>query len=404
MRILCTLAFLWFGLVSSSFVYASTVHCTQLYNTKKYEKAGQCFWKAANQIGDPKRASSIKKYAKGRLLRNAFQSYTRIKTKKYDNIQSIYKKLKNIIRQYTQESLYEDNTRKHSLQKKLERWIQQKTILTKSKASHVIFKSQHPSALLTLSGATLTRQLKHQGGVWKLKLKPGTYQLTLKYPGIPKLRKALVVGVQPQQTFSYQPPSATLQANSAPSGADVYVNGSLRGRTPIQFLVPDGKLEVVFKKGCHTIIRKSVSIQPQEKKTVSGILRPESIYLDWIKSSKAANQSRILGWVGILTGAAVYGLTVGSFIASNQARTEANKARDNYLGSRQQPEQHIPTYQSAAQLNNTWQTIGYISAGVGSASLGLGIFGLVSARTKSLSSLNCQVSMRTNTTLRNSQK
>lgn len=458
-RVACAALFallcLPFGLVEARTVQ----ECTKLYRQKQYAQAGKCFHDLANAMGNLTRAPALKKYEKGRWLRNATTSYIKAaKRSRGLKAAGFYETILRITIQYVKEELYENNARKIELRDRIRRLLRQtnlsrleiesnnpsaKMCLTgggktecqngatwskllppmlyqlvvtypdgstqqrqvrmrtglqlalsvfpvKSKVKLEIV-SQHPTAKLTLTGATFDGKKRFSGNQWTLQVAPGTYNLQLKYPGVPAFSKVIVVRVGKDKKVVYRPPSSTLQINASPLGADVYIDGIKRGKAPLQLLVIDGEREITLRKGCHEVQTKKVSIKPQERKTIEFQLKPERIYLNWLAAKKSSNTIRTLSFVGLLGGLAVGGLSAGSYVAALLARDNATRQQESYLSTRTNPEQYLDAYRSAAAENNTWMAVGIATTGVGGAAVLLGLVGLLSPQPAPASSLRCRV-------------
>ncbi|MBU50590.1 MAG: hypothetical protein CL920_18080 [Deltaproteobacteria bacterium] len=251
--------------------------------------------------------------------------------------------------------------------------------------------TQHPSAKMILTGAALKKPLAKMGSEWKLKIAPGTYQLALSYPGIPTLKKTIHVNVGEIKKVTFKPPSSTLTVHSTPPGAKLYINGSYRGLTPIDALVIDGELLVTLRKGCHDLSTQKLSINPRSKKKITVKLTEEPVYSRWLYQKRSQGSQQTLGVVGLIGGIAILGVSASGYIASTLSFQEADKQKEAYLTARENPEQYVAPYESAASTGNMWRTVGHAGAGVGGLLTGLGLIRLVTLSLPPSYTLDCKI-------------
>ncbi|MCB9637932.1 MAG: PEGA domain-containing protein [Myxococcales bacterium] len=251
--------------------------------------------------------------------------------------------------------------------------------------------TNHPHAKITLQGAALEKKITHEGKEWKLKLAPGSYKVTLAYPGVPPYERTIHVSVGSGVTKRYRPPSATLELSTVPAGAQIFVNGVYRGVTPAQILVPDGETSIVFKSLCHRPATKKLDVQPQTRNNVSVMMEIESRYQDWQKKKAEQPTLQISGWVALVSGVLVAGFGGAAQFISNGAHAEAEKQRELYLTNRTNVQQYVTAYEAEAQRGNTWRTVGFVGFGVGGAAMIFGITQLARSGLPSLRSLECEI-------------
>ncbi|UZX16221.1 PEGA domain-containing protein [Thermus sp. PS18] len=111
-----------------------------------------------------------------------------------------------------------------------------------------------------------------------LQVNPGRHEVELRLSGYQPYR----VTVNPRpgervQVFAQLVPEArqgTLAVTSSPSGAEVYVNGALRGRTPLRLVLEEGTYQVELKAPGYEPYRATVRVERGRETRVSATLRP----------------------------------------------------------------------------------------------------------------------------------
>jgi hypothetical protein len=123
--------------------------------------------------------------------------------------------------------------------------------------------------------ATLYLNDKYQGKVPQtLKLFPGTYKLELRKAGYFPYTESITVSPGSNLSITAQlTPVAHLNIYSTPSEAYVYLNGTLIGKTPIEYYkVPPGSYEVRISKEGYQDYRTILTIGGKESKTANANL------------------------------------------------------------------------------------------------------------------------------------
>jgi len=69
---------------------------------------------------------------------------------------------------------------------------------------------------------------------------------------------------------------ARLRVNSQPEGAQVYVNGQLRGRSPLELVVEPGEVDVALRKSGYQVWSQDVAVQDETQHELSVQLTPDS--------------------------------------------------------------------------------------------------------------------------------
>ncbi|MFN4071149.1 MAG: PEGA domain-containing protein [Thermus caldifontis] len=113
-----------------------------------------------------------------------------------------------------------------------------------------------------------------------LQVNPGRHQVELRLAGYQPYR----VTVNPRpgervQVFAQLVPEArqgTLVISSSPSGAEVYVEGALRGRTPLSLSLPEGRYAVELRLSGYEPYRATVQVRRGETTRLDVRLNPVS--------------------------------------------------------------------------------------------------------------------------------
>lgn len=123
--------------------------------------------------------------------------------------------------------------------------------------------------------ATLYLNDKYQGKVPQtLKLFPGTYKLELRKAGYFPYTESITVSPGSNLSITAQlTPVARLSVYSIPSEAYVYLDGTLIGKTPIEYyIVSPGSHEVRISKEGYQDYRTTLTIEGRESKTINANL------------------------------------------------------------------------------------------------------------------------------------
>ncbi|TFU15251.1 PEGA domain-containing protein [Thermus tengchongensis] len=111
-----------------------------------------------------------------------------------------------------------------------------------------------------------------------LSVNPGRHEVELRLAGHQPYR----VAVNPRpgervQVFAQlvpEPRQGTLAVTSSPSGAEVYVDGALRGRTPLTLTLPEGRYGVELRLSGHEPYRATVQVRRGETTRLDVRLNP----------------------------------------------------------------------------------------------------------------------------------
>lgn len=111
-----------------------------------------------------------------------------------------------------------------------------------------------------------------------LSLPEGRYAVELKAPGYEPYRATVQVrrGETTRLDVRLNPVSRTgiLLLESSPTGAEAYVNGTLRGRTPLRLVLEEGTYQVELKAPGYEPYRATVRVEGGRETRVSATLRP----------------------------------------------------------------------------------------------------------------------------------
>ncbi|MEM1008718.1 MAG: PEGA domain-containing protein, partial [Myxococcota bacterium] len=403
---------------------AQANRCRRLYSEQKFVKAAQCFEVAADKIGSTENLSTLKRYAKGRHLKNATTCWLKAAQQKPAQSEQFKEKAYASIKRYLKEKLHENEDRYIAAKVKFNRlrrilrygsllvlaydpharicvkdrssptcytgtrWeydlhagsytlsvtypslspiVRTVNIEADKRSTQTFFPPQtkvqlkvftrHAGAKLRIKGAALDKPLFYQGSTLRTAIPPGTYKLSLTYPGSPTFSKSFHLNVGKNKTLSFNPPSNPLYIISQPPGAKVFINDVLHGTTPLQTLVSKGKHQLIVRKGCHRIVNKPVHADRQK---VQIALQPELQYKQWSDRKKSIPARRTWGCVGVVGGLILGGVAVTGHVLASNLHAQASEQGDLYARSREQPEQYINGYQVAAESGNTWRTVGYV--------------------------------------------
>jgi len=111
-----------------------------------------------------------------------------------------------------------------------------------------------------------------------LSVNPGRHDLELRLPGY----QVYKVTVNPRpgervQVFAQlvpEPRQGTLSVVSTPSGAEVYIDGALRGRTPLTLSLPEGRYGVELRLAGYETYRATVRVERGRETRLVASLRP----------------------------------------------------------------------------------------------------------------------------------
>lgn len=108
-------------------------------------------------------------------------------------------------------------------------------------------------------------------------LLPGEYEIKVSKEGYEERTSVvhLLPGDSVVLNFNLSSTSGTVTIVSEPSGADVYINGDYRGKTPLEVNLPPGTYEIRISKEEYQEKVLSVTIEGSEAKFVSVSLTPE---------------------------------------------------------------------------------------------------------------------------------
>ncbi|RTH04126.1 S-layer protein [Thermus scotoductus] len=111
-----------------------------------------------------------------------------------------------------------------------------------------------------------------------LSLPEGRYAVELRAPGYEPYQATVQVrrGETTRLDVRLNPVSRTgiLLLESSPTGAEVYVNGTLRGRTPLRLVLEEGTYQVELKAPGYEPYRATVRVERGRETRVSATLRP----------------------------------------------------------------------------------------------------------------------------------
>ncbi|WP_243093644.1 PEGA domain-containing protein [Thermus thalpophilus] len=132
-----------------------------------------------------------------------------------------------------------------------------------------------------------------------LSVNPGRQEVEVRLPGFQPYR----VAVNPRpgervQIFAQlvpEPRQGTLAVSSTPSGAEVYVGGSLRGRTPLSLALPEGRYEVELRLSGYEPYRARVEVRRGETTRLEVRLNPIRTGTLFLESSPAGAEVYLNG-------------------------------------------------------------------------------------------------------------
>jgi len=126
----------------------------------------------------------------------------------------------------------------------------------------------------TPSGASVYVDGSYQGTTpLTVKVQPGPHEVNVTLKGYEPYTKT--VNVPPGGTvrmaakLEKKPAAGTLQVNSEPPGASVYVDGTYRGTTPLTLTLPPGTHTVEVRKEGYQPVKRTIEVAPGEEKRIT---------------------------------------------------------------------------------------------------------------------------------------
>ncbi|MCB9638230.1 MAG: PEGA domain-containing protein [Myxococcales bacterium] len=254
-----------------------------------------------------------------------------------------------------------------------------------SSATQVTIVSNSNEATIQLEGGNLGNSAIFRGALWTRKLDPGQYTVKVTYPGQQPEVKSFSIESGQSLAFVFNPPGPpTLRVTTQPDGASVFVDGQYRGKTDLRIELKEGSHEVILRRTCYLVAKRSVSVAVNQEKRIALAMTRDPAFLKWRESQKGVRGRQIFGWSMLGAGLLVGGLAGAMHGVASAKHTEALEVRQT----------NFPAYQSLAREGNTFRTVGHISIGVGGAALIAGVVGLVLAQPSPLSEVPCKVRLK----------
>jgi hypothetical protein len=247
--------------------------------------------------------------------------------------------------------------------------------------------SNAPNAMMRIEGGELSAPIMQTGNLWVPQLKPGSYVITITYPGQSPQSKPFIVAVGKPVALIFNPPGPpAVRVVTQPDGVSVFVGGQYRGKTDIRLLLKEGKQEIVLRKTCYLERKVSVEAIANQEKQVNLKMERDPAFLVWQKNQQGLRGRQIFGW-SMLAGGIVIGGVGG-------AMHGVATIRHNDAEARRAAPSTFAQYQSLAEEGNTFRTIGHVGVGVGGAAVIVGVVGLFLAQSTPLSEVPCKVRLQ----------
>lgn len=128
-------------------------------------------------------------------------------------------------------------------------------------------------ANVTINGAAVGRT------PYTAQLQAGSYTVTVSFPGYGNFSQSVVVNGPGQINAVLSPLQAPLSVNANVQGADVLVNGSPVGRTPITIQLAPGTYTVTVRAQGYSDFTQAVQVQPMGQAQVNAVLTPLQVPL-----------------------------------------------------------------------------------------------------------------------------
>jgi hypothetical protein len=139
-------------------------------------------------------------------------------------------------------------------------------------AATLVVDSRPPGAEVYLDGRLQGRT------PLALSVNPGRHEVEVRLAGYQPYRATVNPRpgerVQLFAQLSPEPRQGTLSVASTPSGAEVYVEGALRGRTPLSLALPEGRYGVELRLSGYEPYRATVQVRPGETTRLEARLVP----------------------------------------------------------------------------------------------------------------------------------
>ncbi|HAA53323.1 MAG TPA: hypothetical protein DCE42_01125 [Myxococcales bacterium] len=230
--------------------------------------------------------------------------------------------------------------------------------------------ANHPQTRMILAGGKLSTPKTHTGPFWALTLTQGTYKLQIIYPKMKPIIKTIEIKAGKTQTvMTNPPPPPVLNIVSVPRDARVFINGRYLGKTPFRQKIDVGTYNIELQKGCYLTATRSLKVSGDKAMDIKFSLKRDPVHQQWQQRKKTAPGKQIIGWTTIAAGVVLGAGSVFLNVLANNEHTLAQNARPY----------DFEEFKSRGEQGNTFRTLGLAGGVAGTASLGFGIYSLVTA-------------------------
>lgn len=365
----CLIYVVWLSLPSP---VAARSGCLSLYKRGDYLSAAACFQQQAKQMGPGASLSLTQKWNKGRLLKNAARSYMRVanaSATRQKLAQAAFRREQalKLLALYIKEKLYESRRRRREverMQRQLEAKIQYATLLVETGL---------PSARICVKGFRYDRCLRQ--GRWRLRLRPGTYQVRISARGRPLQTRQHQARPGQSHTLRFALQSVGVLIETQPKGANVRIQGTYQGQTPLRLSLNPGTYTIRFSYRCyHSVVQELKLRAGQRAVSLRRKLQPTS-------TPDPHQTQRIVGWSVLIGGAVVLlgaGITQGLQVGHSQEYKNYQRQYEALPAGAatfaQLHQQALAAYDAAL----TTQWVAGVGFGVGGVAATIGLISLLS--------------------------
>lgn len=347
-------------------------------------------------MGKAASLTAPQRWARGRLLRNAATSYKRLAYQSPPAEAAFWREVAlRLLETYEREKLYENPQRQKdaaSQRAALRREIGYATLRLQWAGK--------PTEICVM-GYRFRRCVKGQR--WERKVRPGAYKVQIK--GEKGASQSWTFSLASGQSQAHRlvpkaPPSppqrrkpsprpVSIQVLSTPSGAQVWVDGKRRGKTPLSFAATPPQTTIEVSYPCYETQRVTWRAASGQTR-LSVMLSPSSKYLTWQRAQSAHQVQLIWGWSVLAFGVAATGFGVVGQAVASDLHGQADGHASSYQSSTAPGEidRFALLYEQTAGAGNTWRTLGYVGLGTGAVALSVGLWRVLSM--PSHSSSPCQ--------------
>jgi len=253
-------------------------------------------------------------------------------------------------------------------------------------APHIQFSLFTGNAQMTvIFKSPLLGSKTQTGAKIKLRLIPGSYQLTILRPNLPTEQRKLQIAKTPsKQQFGF------INVDTFPQKSAIYLNEKYKGLSPQQIIAPLGSYRLKLQRACYLPSEKVLRLTPQGLSLEQVRLKRDPL---WLKANQSAGSKKIASWV-VLGGGVV--VLIASGVFQGLALYWYNQTEDPQgvdLSDHSQKVLRIDSplrYRTLIETGNTMRLTGHILAGSGAALVITGII-LALLPKSSSSQVKCKV-------------